>query len=160
MSSGSDGGGGIALLIIGGILLYNCSSDDSGTSADEDEYAYFEESQSSGEYGAEAESADGDYSAVSRYSGGYYYEDEPEEFDEDAARDEARVELALEGYNYSYGCTIDCSGHEAGWQWSAENDYSTYGNSQSFHEGTMAFEEALEDRVEEMRHQHEDEYGE
>jgi len=87
-------------------------------------------------------------------------EEEREPFDEDAARSAAEDELALDSYNYSYGCTIDCSGHEAGWKWRAENEYPTYGSnnygrSQSFAEGARAYEEAVEDRVEEMRDDYE-----
>lgn len=78
-----------------------------------------------------------------------------EPFDEDAAREAAEEELASEGYDYSYGCADDCSGHEAGWQWRAENGYSTDGNSDSFAEGGYAFDEALENRVGEMRDDYE-----
>lgn len=102
--------------------------------------------------------SEGEYS-TDRYSGslrGSYDEDEAREpFDEDAARGAAEQELALQGYDYSYGCTDDCSGHEAGWQWRADNGYSTYGNSQSFAEGGYAFDEALEARVDEMRDDYE-----
>ena len=96
-------------------------------------------------------SEDGEYYREAGYAfDDEFEEEEPEPFDEDEARRVASDQLASEGYDYSYGCTIDCSGHEAGWQWGAENGYSTYGNSQSFHEGTMAFEDALDDRVREM----------
>ncbi|WP_172799848.1 hypothetical protein [Croceicoccus bisphenolivorans] len=118
------------------------------------------------EYSEDGYYADGDVeedesaSYDGSYSGGYgsYADDEEEreEFDEDEARRVARDQLASEGYDMSYGCTIDCSGHEAGWQWGAENGYSTYGNSQSFHEGTMAFEDALDARVREMEDDYED----
>lgn len=110
-------------------------------------------------------SACGDSSSSyeSRYDGGAagYYADsfaasaEREPFDEDAAWEAAEEELASEGYDYSYGCTDDCSGHEAGWQWRAENGYSADGNSESFSEGAYAFDEALENRVEEMRDDYE-----
>jgi hypothetical protein len=85
------------------------------------------------------------------YDSSYDEEDEREPFDEDAAREAAEDDLAIEGYDYRYGCTDDCSGHEAGWQWRAENGYSTDGDSDSFSEGGSAFEEALDERVEEMR---------
>ncbi|MEJ0058177.1 MAG: hypothetical protein WDM79_00600 [Terricaulis sp.] len=84
------------------------------------------------------------------------YEEDRAPFDEDAAREAAEQDLASEGYDYSYGCTDDCSGHEAGWEWRAENGYSTDGNSDSFEEGGYAFDEALESRVEEMRDNYED----
>ena len=89
-----------------------------------------------------------------------YSEDEEkrEPFDEDAAREKAEEELASEGYDYRYGCTYDCSGHEAGWQWRAENGYSTYGKSRSFAEGGEAFDDAVEERLEEMRSDYDDGY--
>lgn len=44
-----------------------------------------------------------------------------------------------------YGCTQDCSGHEAGWSWAEENGvtdpYDCGGNSMSFQEGCMAYAE-------------------
>lgn len=82
-------------------------------------------------------------------------EDYREPFDEYEAERIAERELQREGYDYSYGCTMDCSGHEAGWQWRGDNGYVTPGNSQSFYEGTMAFEDALQDRVDEMRQDYE-----
>lgn len=84
-----------------------------------------------------------------------YLEDYREPFDEDAARQAAEDELAAEGYDYRYGCTEDCSGHDAGWEWRAENGYSTPGYSNSFEEGGLAFDEAVEERVEEMQSEYE-----
>lgn len=81
--------------------------------------------------------------------------EEREPFDERAARRAAERKLARDGYDYSYGCTIDCSGHEAGWQWRADNGYATPGRSQSFEEGGNAFDEALERRVDRMRDDYE-----
>ncbi|NWG52858.1 MAG: hypothetical protein HXY28_03985 [Hydrogenophilaceae bacterium] len=93
--------------------------------------------------------------SASPYENSFRASEDREPFDEDAAREAAERDLASEGYDYSYGCTDDCSGHEAGWQWRAENGYSTYGNSESFAEGGYAFDEALESRVEEMRDDYE-----
>jgi hypothetical protein len=60
--------------------------------------------------------------------------------------DERRDEL--EGANGSYAgydCTQDCSGHEAGYQWAAENGITDPdncgGNSWSFIEGCRAYAE-------------------
>jgi len=96
---------------------------------------------------------DSDRSSYSGGSGVRYdaNEDEREPFDEFAARRAAERDLALEGYDYSYGCTQDCSGHEAGWQWRADNGYSVDGKSQSFAEGGYAFDEALDRRIDEIR---------
>lgn len=76
-------------------------------------------------------------------------------FDEDAAKTAAENELSSEEYDYSYGCTSDCSGHEAGWRWRADNGYTTPGNSNSFYEGGQAFDNAVEEKVEEMRDSYE-----
>lgn len=44
---------------------------------------------------------------------------------------------------YGYGCTEDCSGHQAGYDWAEQNSISTPdecgGNSQSFIEGCQAY---------------------
>lgn len=44
-----------------------------------------------------------------------------------------------------YTCTIDCSGHEAGYEWAEENDIDDPddcgGNSDSFIEGCIAYAE-------------------
>jgi len=42
-----------------------------------------------------------------------------------------------------YECTVDCSGHEAGFRWAEEHDITSSqdcpdGNSNSFHEGCLA----------------------
>lgn len=97
---------------------------------------------------------DGSISDFSYGGSGYAYDEDEEDrepFDEDAARSAAEDELASEEYDYSYGCTDDCSGHEAGWQWRAENGYTPNSWSQSFNEGAYAYEDAVEARVEEMR---------
>jgi len=77
------------------------------------------------------------------------------EFDEDAARENAASELAGTTYadaGQPYGCTEDCSGHEAGFEWAQENDVTDTsdcsGNSQSFVEGCEAYAEELQRKVE------------
>jgi hypothetical protein len=49
------------------------------------------------------------------------------------------------GYKGSYGCTVDCSGHDAGYRWAEQNDIDDpddcYGNSQSFIEGCREYAE-------------------
>src|ERR1035438_6438518 len=46
---------------------------------------------------------------------------------------------------HGYDCTVDCSGHEAGYQWAEEHDITDpsdcSGNSQSFIEGCQAYAE-------------------
>jgi hypothetical protein len=68
--------------------------------------------------------------------------------------DDVAADLASSSYENEgapYGCTQDCSGHEAGWAWAADNgvrDSSECGGrSQSFREGCIAFAEALETRT-------------
>lgn len=55
-----------------------------------------------------------------------------------------------------YGCTSDCSGHDAGWAWAEENGVSDPGdcggNSLSFEEGCIAYaEEQQAERPDEDR---------
>jgi hypothetical protein len=45
-----------------------------------------------------------------------------------------------------FNCTVDCSGHEAGYRWAEQNsiddeDYCPDGDSESFHEGCIAYVE-------------------
>lgn len=86
-------------------------------------------------------------------------EEDRQDFDEDAARDAAEDEIASEDYlavGSPYGCTDDCSGHDAGFRYRAENGFVGYGSdSDSFREGGQAFEDAVEERVDEMREQYE-----
>lgn len=117
----------------------DASSDDEQYVADELGISEDEASTLLEEYGS-AEDAVDDYRDAYR-----------EPFDEDEAYATAEEELAAEGYDYRYGCTEDCSGHEAGWQWRADNGYSTPGYSNSFDEGGRAFDEAVDERVDEMR---------
>jgi len=60
--------------------------------------------------------------------------------------DERRDELESEAGSYAgYGCTVDCSGHEAGYEWAARNGIddpdSCGGKSWSFIEGCRAYAE-------------------
>jgi len=51
-----------------------------------------------------------------------------------------------------YGCTDDCSGHEAGFEWAKENeitDGDCYTESESFNEGCRAYGDSIEERAEE-----------
>lgn len=52
-----------------------------------------------------------------------------------------------------YGCTQDCSGHDAGYAWAQDNDVSDPddcgGDSQSFIEGCRAYGEAYQEAREE-----------
>jgi hypothetical protein len=63
-----------------------------------------------------------------------------EEFDERRdSYEESRGSFA------GYGCTVDCSGHEAGYQWAEDNGITDPdqcgGNSWSFEEGCRAYAE-------------------
>lgn len=98
----------------------------------------------------------------SSYSNGYVDSEETSEpageerepFDEDAAREAAENDMAFESYSgigRPYGCTDDCSGHEAGFEWRRNNGYVTMGKSRSFHEGAQAFEDEVDQRVQDMQ---------
>ncbi len=51
-----------------------------------------------------------------------------------------------------YGCTVDCSGHEAGYEWADDNDINDPddcgGNNWSFIEGCQAYAEEQEEAEE------------
>lgn len=144
----SDSSGGWIILGLAALAIYSCSASEEDEAdqqyivdqlgVSEDEASNLLES-----YGSAEDAVDDSRDAYR------------EPFDEDAARQAAEAELASEGYDYRYGCTIDCSGHDAGWQWRADNGYSTPGNSNSFDEGGRAFDEALEERIDEMRNEYE-----
>lgn len=106
----------------------------------------------------EGVSADGSLAVVSH---------EPSEEAEEAA--DAAAAQAVEGTTYAdqgapYGCTHDCSGHEAGYAWAEENDVTEpldcSGNSQSFIEGcearAEAYQEARREALEEAGEEAED----
>jgi hypothetical protein len=103
-----------------------------------------------------AQSSDEDSYSTAGYSGDDEDSATPAEFDEDAARADAEQEVADEGY--SGPCTMDCSGHDAGFAWAAEGhqDYGT-STSQSFDEGQEAYEGSVQQRVEEKREQFDEE---
>jgi hypothetical protein len=146
MAGNSDSGGGIVLAILAVLAIYNCSgspSEDVQLVASELGVSEDEAADLITEYGS-AESVIEDQE-----------EDAREPFDEDAAKQAAEDDLASESYDYSYGCTSDCSGHEAGWRWRADNGYTTPGNSNSFYEGGQAFDDAVDNKVEEMRNAYE-----
>ena len=92
-------------------------------------------------------------------SGYRYADDSPSEaeFDEDAAYDRAVDDLSYETYGSigePYGCTEDCEGHEAAFEWAKENeitDGSCDGDSDSFNEGCQAYADAIEEKVDEYR---------
>ncbi len=76
-----------------------------------------------------------------------------------AAREAAEEEIGSDTYagiGMPYGCADDCSGHEAGFAWRRDNGYVTSGNSNSFREGAQAFEDTVEERIEEMENEYED----
>ena len=79
------------------------------------------------------------------------------EFDEDAAMERAVEDLAFETYSSigePFGCTEDCSGHEAGFEWAKQNEITDGwcgGNSESFIEGCQAYADAIQEKIEEYR---------
>jgi len=86
---------------------------------------------SQGEASAERDpdewSADSDAFATASSEDAEMVERQP--FDEDAAREAAESAISDETYvgiGVPYGCTEDCSGHEAGFRYRAENGYVGY----------------------------------
>ena len=78
------------------------------------------------------------------------------EFDEGRAREAAEDEVGSDTYigsGSTYGCTDDCSGHEAGFEYARDHGYEDAMStpSQSFDEGHRAFGEAVEEKLEEKR---------
>ena len=145
----SSDNGGCILIIIAAAAIYSCSNDSTEKTDEQEEVA----SQLGVSEDEAAELLEGYDSAEDAIAD--YRTEEGKPFDEDEARDEAERELAASGYDYRYGCTEDCSGHQAGWQWRSDHGYSTYGKSQSFEEGGRAFDEAVEERVDELRDEYE-----
>lgn len=142
MADNSDRGYGIVMALFAVFAIYGCSgapSEDEQMVASELGVSDDEAADLVAEYGT-AENVIEDRE-----------EDTREPFDEDAAKKAVEDDLASESYDYSYGCTSDCSGHEAGWRWRADNGYTTSGDSNSFYEGGQAFDDAVDGKVEEMR---------
>lgn len=83
-----------------------------------------------------------DYSEddFSEYEGEEYAGESYDEYDERRDSYEGN-----RGSYAGYGCTVDCSGHEAGYEWAAERDITDPddcgGNSWSFIEGCRAYAE-------------------
>ena len=130
------------------LALSGCNSSDSGSLESDGGFpsgSYVDESGEPRSATKESSSED---------SNGSSSDDERSNFDEDAAREAAEEEVGSDSYagvGAPYGCTDDCSGHEAGFNWRRDNGYSASGTSQSFDEGGRAFDEAVDDRVDEMR---------
>jgi len=80
--------------------------------------------------------------------------DQPD-FDEDRAREVTEDEVGSDSYmgiGSPYGCTDDCGGHEAGFRYRADHGYAGFNpDSPSFNEGGQAFDETVDERVDEMR---------
>lgn len=80
------------------------------------------------------------YEDLSDYEGEEFAGETYDEYDE--RRDSYEGERGSYG---GYGCTVDCSGHEAGYTWAMERGIddpdNCGGNSWSFEEGCRAFAE-------------------
>lgn len=97
-------------------------------------------------YPAGSPSEYGDLASSDYETFGDYAEDRREEAEQERAYELAGTDYEYE--SYAYGCTQDCSGHQAGWDWAADNGitspYDCGGTSQSFTEGCMAYAEEVE----------------
>ena len=97
----------------------------------------------------------GDAGTTSTQASPFATDAELPDFDEDQAREDASAEVASEGYQGS--CTDDCSGHNAGFNYAAEgHDDGGVSDSPSFDEGQQAYDEAVDEKVEEKRQAHDD----
>ena len=105
-------------------------------------------------FGCNESSAGGDYSSyeTAEAESSYSREERREEAVQQAASD-------LSGTTYAdlgepYGCTQDCSGHEAGVAWADENGITDPsdcgGRSQSFIEGCEAFAEEVQNTADQQ----------
>jgi len=136
-----------AAILLGALALYSCSGRHNASA--------------NADYSSVADTAEGGDSVPAGVDGGSEDEVEPDPpvFDEDRAREVAEEEVANDTYTgigSSYGCTDDCSGHEAGFRYRAEHGYAGVNpDSPSFNEGGEAFDDAVEARVEEKREAHE-----
>lgn len=84
-----------------------------------------------------------------------YFADNRDNLEEEV-KSEVESDLQSETYQENYGrigCTSDCSGHEAGFDWAARHEitdaYDCSGNSNSFIEGCEAYADELENRANE-----------
>lgn len=124
--------GGLVALGLLALAIYSCSDRRPNTIAASTQAAaiYESDSDSSGHASTDDESTD---------DGDDQEEASREPFDEDAAREAAEEEMASSSYTSegaTYGCTQDCSGHEAGWRWRANTGYQGRNpDSPSFEEG-------------------------
>ena len=61
------------------------------------------------------------------------------------------ADIALSDDFHGYPCTVDCSGHQAGYEWAEQNSVSEAsdcgGNSNSFIEGCQAWAEEQEQQT-------------
>jgi hypothetical protein len=68
---------------------------------------------------------------------------------------EAVAETTYQDQGTPYGCTQDCSGHDAGYEWAKDHDVTDAGDcggdSQSFVEGCEAYAEAYEQALSEAK---------
>lgn len=141
MSESSSGR--LVLLGLVGLAVYSCSG------SDPDEPATEEVAYTAGVESGDQDSSDADEAEAPERAA----------FNEDAAREAAKEEVSDESYasiGRPYGCTIDCSGHDAGFAWAAQgHEDRGLSNSRSFDEGQEAYEEAVDERVDEMRNDYE-----
>ncbi len=84
--------------------------------------------------------------------------------DQDEAVERAVEDLSGSTYTGqvgSVGCTVDCSGHDAGYEWAQEHDVTDEsecgGSSSSFIEGCEAYAQEVQSRAEEIADEGEEE---
>lgn len=121
-----------------GAVVWQCARDKAPVEVEADYSSY-----------SSPEASDTDYSTYSSLSPIPYVVEDP-------VTPEAQVSSGYQDAGTPYGCTDDCSGHDAGWAWAEENAVTDPGecggNSMSFEEGCIAYAEEQEaDRPDEDR---------
>lgn len=133
MSADNGGCGAWIAIAVAAVAVWQCSRDKSPNDIEPDYSSYSSGVADRSDYDRGRSYPVEDYRASERYVGSGY---------QDAGA--------------PYGCTDDCSGHDAGWEWAEENGVTDPddcgGKSMSFEEGCIAYAEQQEtDRTDEDR---------
>ena len=137
VSNNNGCGTWIAIAFVGAVV-WQCTRDKAPAEVETDYSSY-----------SSAEAPDADYSTYAPTPPSTYAAD-------DSVTPEPYVSSGYQDAGAPYGCTDDCSGHDAGWAWAEENGVTDPGecggNSISFEEGCIAYAEEQEaDRPDEDR---------
>lgn len=128
--SNSNGCGTWIVIAFVGAVAWQCTRDKAPTAVEADYSSY-----------SSAEAPETDYSTYTPSPPSTYAV-------EDSVTPEPYGSSGYQDAGAPYGCTDDCSGHDAGWAWAEENSVTDPsdcgGNSVSFEEGCIAYAEEQE----------------